>query len=97
MITEAEAENIAYRFINKPDGLWPNKPEMIITQREETEEAYIFYWTSSKYLKTNNIEDMLAGNGPIVVLKKNGNHDGAGSAPPIDKRIKETITRLNSN
>ncbi len=85
MITKEDAEKLLHEHINQVDPNWPDKPEMVITSSEEREVGWLIYWTSSTWLKTNNIKDAIAGNGPYLV-----SHDGElhsiGSAF-VDERI----------
>ena len=94
MLTEQQAREIAYTHINEPDPHWKEKPEMVITQIQVHELGWLFYWTSSRYLKTQNISDALAGNGPILVSRETGDFEGAGTAPPHEQRIGEAAERL---
>lgn len=95
MITSERAKEICYSEINRPDSYWPDKPEMVVTEVEELGSVWVVYYTSSAYLKSRNVSDALAGNGPYVVSKATGQFSVAGTAAPLDQRIQEAMSRLN--
>jgi hypothetical protein len=67
---------------------------MVITEVEDRPSVWVCFYTSSAYIKSKNISDALAGNGPIVVSKLTGRFVAAGSAAPIENRIQEAILAL---
>lgn len=94
MITKKQAQEIVHGFINESDPYWPDKPEMVITEVEDHPLGWLIYWTSSRFLKSNNISDALAGNGPILISRDTGDFETTGSAPPLAERVAEAETRL---
>lgn len=50
----------------------------------ELESAFIFFYESSIYLKSGDINDRLAGNSPILIEKETGAVHITGTAHPIE-------------
>ncbi len=51
--------------------------------------GWIFFWDSEKALATNDPQFLLAGNGPIVVLARDGSVHFLPSAHPVERWIAE--------
>ena len=51
--------------------------------------AWIFYYNSKKYLKTGDINDAVAGNGPVFVNKHTGEIKFCGSGISLEKLLLE--------
>jgi len=94
MINKEEAKAIAHAHINKYNSSWTDKPEMVITGIDQHSLGWLLSWTSSRYLETNNINDALTGNGPILVSELTGDFEEVGTAPPIEDRVEEASVRL---
>ncbi len=90
MIDPLEAKAIVYRRINEPDLSWPDKPEMIILDEHTVEKDYVgvFYWTSSPWHETGDIQFAIAGNGPMLVSRETGAIYHCGTAAPIENGLK---------
>jgi hypothetical protein len=95
-IRKEEARQIAYNFIDSsytvPDD------ELVIVDDETIEKDYGWYFfsTSRKFLETGNISNMVAGNGPILVEKRNGNLIQLGTAHPLEHYIERYESGLLS-
>jgi len=96
MIDENTAKEIVYAEINRPDGYWPDKPEMIILDEHTVEKDYgwVFYWTSRPWHETGDFQYAIAGNGPILISRADGALYQCGSAAPLEERIQEQEQRL---
>lgn len=53
----------------------------------EKEFGWVFFYNSNKYLANNNFSDMIVGNGPILVCKKDEQLHETGTAYPIEYYI----------
>lgn len=95
MITELQARQTVEALINQPDPYWPTKPKMVITETKERTKGWLYFWTSKKYLDSQDINDAIGGNGPILVSKTTGKAIEVGSAPPIEERIKEAEKEMD--
>ena len=56
--------------------------DLVLLEKETIEKSYgwVFFYQSSKYLRTRNDLDALFGNGPIVVTKKDARIIALGTA-----------------
>ncbi len=55
----------------------------------EKDSYYVFFYINKRYLDTNNISDMIAGNAPVIVDKKTGLKHTTGTAFDIEYYIKK--------
>jgi hypothetical protein len=64
---------------------------LVILDEETLQKDYgwIFFYTSHRYLETNLISHMLAGNGPIVVEKESGALTQLSTAMPLQESIRD--------
>ena len=71
-MTLIEAKTIALDFINA-SYINPND-ELVIIDAETIEREYGWYFfsCSKRFLETRNFSDLVLGNGPVLVEKKNG-------------------------
>ncbi len=93
-MNKKEATEKIYEYINRADLSWKDKPEMVITDTEEKENAWIFYYTSSKWLESNSISDAIAGNGPLVISKIDGQIFTIGTCHGMEERIQEVLKKI---
>ena len=62
---------------------------------EDFEDLFYFSYQSKEFLKTKNFEDMLIGQGPIFIIKKDGRIVDYGSVWGSKKARIDVITKLN--
>lgn len=70
----------------------PNDDDQCVVLEEETIEkewGWVFFYQSKKYIETGDIGEMLAGNAPYIVNKKNGQLHVTGTAEDIEYYISE--------
>lgn len=70
----------------------PNDDDQCVVLEEETivkEWGWVFFYQSKKYIETGDIGEMLAGNAPYIVNKKNGQLHVTGTAEDIEYYISE--------
>jgi hypothetical protein len=84
-ITE-EAATIAVR--NYLDGSYHAGDDVEITAAEWDEELILFCYQSKVFLKTQNISDMLLGNGPIMVDTSTGDVIELGTILPVEEYVR---------
>ena len=53
----------------------------------EKDFGWVFFYNSKKYLETKNFSDVIVGNAPILVSKKDGELYETGTAYPIEHYI----------
>ena len=86
MLTQAEAEQTALRFLSTsagPDGV----ERVILGEPVEAGANWVFYYQGRGYVERGDLDEMLVGNMPIVV-PKNGHPPYALSAlDDVDDQI----------
>lgn len=53
----------------------------------ETDSCWVFFYNSKEYLEKKNFSDMIVGNSPILIAKKDGALHETGTAYPIEHYI----------
>lgn len=53
----------------------------------EDDFGWLFFWQSRRYLETGNFSDILAGNAPLLVSRKDGTLHETGTAHPAEHYI----------
>lgn len=82
-IDRASAKAIALKYMNENFG---RDPELAIVDGEPSEitHAWVFFYNTRRYLETGEFSDALAGNGPILVNKRNGDVAAFGMAISLE-------------
>ena len=64
--------------------------ELVVLEEKTLEKEYgwIFFYNSRRFLKTGDVNDMLAGNAPIVVNKRTGKLTWLGTAEPVENYVR---------
>lgn len=78
------------RFLNSMSGAWLEEGDGYAVLDGETMEkpyGWIFFYQSRKYLETGDEGYMLAGNGPVAVLRDGSVHH-LGSGSPAGEAIR---------
>jgi hypothetical protein len=98
MLTREQAREQIEAKLNKPDPHWPDKPELIVDDEQtiEKEWGWVFFYNTSGYLKTGNVDEDLMGNAPYIVNKNTGEIIEAGTAYDIEYYIKEYESKLQT-
>jgi hypothetical protein len=85
MIDLTEARAIAAAYINegvkRPTGF---TPVIIDTATLDSDSCWVFYYDALEYQRSRDVADALAGNLPVVVLKKDGRVELASATESID-------------
>lgn len=91
MLTKEKAREIIEAKINEPDPYWPDKPVLIVDDEQtiDKEWGWVFFYNSSEYLKSGNMDDALMGNAPFIVNKHTGDIIETGTAYDIEHYIRE--------
>ena len=87
---QATASVEAYlKHISASSGL-----ELVMLEKETIEKSFgwICFYTSRRYLQTGDIGDALAGNGPILVDRRDGSLHVTGTAYPAEFYIENYET-----
>jgi hypothetical protein len=85
-----QAQSLVQAELDKNTHL--NDDDQCVILEEETIEkewGWVFFYQSKKYIESGDIEDMLAGNAPYIVNKRNGQLHETGTAEDIEHYIQE--------
>ncbi|WP_462264568.1 YrhB domain-containing protein [Mucilaginibacter sp.] len=55
----------------------------------DNDSYYVFFYVNERYLKTNDMSDLIVGNAPIIVDKETGSKYVTGTAFPIEHYMAE--------
>ena len=84
-MNKEEATEIAEKYVNQSS----ENCSLFYDSTIEFEYGYCFVWNSNKYIKSQNINDMLVGPAPFIVSKANGETFCLGSAYTMESLIEE--------
>jgi hypothetical protein len=90
MMNLEEAQSLVQAKLDK--NIDPNNDNRCVILEEETIErewGWVFFYQSKKYVTSGDVEDMLVGNAPYIVNKKNVQLLLTGTAYDIDHYINE--------
>ena len=88
-----EAEGIATRFLGQPEPDAGFQYVILDDYTIERARCFVFFYESSRYLKSEKFEDRLAGNSPILVEKETGKPHWLGTSRTVEYYIAEFETR----
>ena len=88
-MTLQEAKELIIKRINNPKFVILDENTIV------KDWGWIFFYQSSKFLKSENISDALAGNALFIVNKNTGEIIETGTAFPIDHYIQEYENNLS--
>ena len=96
MLTREKAKEIIESKLNQPDPYWPDKPKIVVIDEQtvEKEWGWVFFYNTTEYLKTEELDDALVGNAPYIVNKNTGEIIETGTAYDIEHYIKEYESKL---
>ena len=97
VITRAEAEQLVYQRINRPDPYWANKPEMIVVRVDEHELGWLVFYDSRPHQEAGDFRFAIAGNAPYLVSRHDGTMFATGTAGPFEERVHEAEHKLRSH
>lgn len=87
MINLETAKNIADQYINKLYQVEGDRLVIVDKETIEKEYGWIFFYDSLKHIETGDDIYMVAGNGPLIVEKKDGSIYTLPTAPPLEHWI----------
>jgi hypothetical protein len=94
-IEEAKARVV--RAINR--GYATQDDELVLLDDETITKDYgwVFFYQSRRFLVTGSLSDRLAGNGPVIVLRKDGSIHQLGGNEPIETMLESFERSLLSS
>jgi len=98
-INKNQAFQLINHIIKDIDVLDVEGDELIIIESETIEKdwGWVFFYSSKKWIETNDFEYAVAGNAPYFVLRDNGKILETGTAYPVDHYIKRFEATGNPN
>jgi len=89
MMTKQQAEEAVAAELRTKCQI-PNDSFVIIENLTiEKPFGWVFFYDSKKYLETGNVDDAIAGNGPVFVNKHDGSIEFCGSYKSVQEFISE--------
>ena len=88
-MTLQEAKELIIKRINNPKFVILDENTIV------KDWGWVFFYQSSKFLKSENISDALTGNALFIVNKNTGEIIETGTAFPIDHYIQEYENNLS--
>lgn len=84
MLSVLEAKKIALNYL--ADIEKEMEMPLLLAEDEvvESNMAYAFFYNSKNYIETGDFSSCLAGNGPIIVLRLNGEVMEGGTESPVE-------------
>lgn len=99
MVDIEEAKKIAMKRINSgfPADFFDSDDAAVIMDAYTITKPYgwVFSYSSKKFLETNNFSYHLIGNGPILVLKRDGSIVELGTAETIEVQLQELEKKMS--
>jgi len=92
MIVKNTAQRLVTEKINADYNIDDDELIIIDDLTIEKDYGWIFFYNSKRYLETEDISYLIAGNSPILVEKENGSLYELGTAFPVDEYIKQYET-----
>ena len=89
MIDKNAARKLVEDYINSSYQVEGDSLVILDEETLEKDYGWIFFYTSRRYLETNLISHMLAGNGPVIVEKENGALTQLSTALPLEESIRD--------
>lgn len=88
-ISRKQAAQMIHHIIKEVDAIERDDDELIIIESEtiEKEWGWVFFYSSKKWVETNDFQYAVAGNAPYIVLRHSGKILETGTAYPIDHYI----------
>lgn len=96
-INKKQASQMVNDIIKDCDILEGDELMIIESETIEKEWGWVFFYSSKKFIETNDFRYAVAGNAPYIVLRKNGRILDTGTAYSIDHYIKRFEETGNPN
>jgi len=89
MMTKSEAQEVVNAELRSRCQISGDSYVVVDDLTIETLLCWVFFYDSKRYLETGSINDALAGNGPVIVNKHDGNIEFYGSHKTVEEFISE--------
>jgi len=95
MISLEEARAVAVGYVRNVSSEVGTECVLVDSATQDTSSAFVFYYNTKAFLDTGNSRHALAGNGPLIVTKADGQLHACGSAERIEHYL-ENLSRYGS-
>lgn len=95
MISERGAHDIARSKISEMES--DAGVSLDVTEMREFAFGWVFFYTSKRFLESEDISDALAGNAPFVVQRETGNVHVFGTAHSFDHYLDEYVRNFGDH
>lgn len=95
-MTEREAHDVVRAYLNRLFELEEDRVVVLDSATVRKQYGWVFFYQSQRYVKSGNPSDMLAGNGPIVVLEADASIHELGTAYPFEMELRLFEERMKS-
>jgi hypothetical protein len=82
-----EARNLAEQYLTRLSLSPPLELAIADEFTRETDFGWIFFYDSKRHLETGDFGDAIAGNGPLIVDRRDGSVTSTATAFPIEVSI----------
>jgi hypothetical protein len=84
MITKAKAAQLAADHVKKLNAGCAEEFALAADRMIERDQCFVFFYNTKRFLETGDNRYRLAGNGPILVSKRDGYLHAYGSNRPVE-------------
>ncbi len=91
MIDKTKAKDIAQEELSRMSKKSLIELAIMDGQTIEFQYGWVFFYQSKKFLETNNMDCMVAGNAPFIIDKHDGSLHVTGTGLDIDFYIEEYV------
>jgi hypothetical protein len=87
VIDKARAEEIAEAWLHAPERR--GSPDLVLLRDLTWAKPYgwVFFYDSREHIETGSISSALAGNAPVLVLRRDGEVRVLGTARPVEEYL----------
>jgi hypothetical protein len=87
VISFEEARQRVSRYLGRPDPYQAEPIELVIVETMERPWGWVFFYDSEAHVRSGAFDDMIAGNGPILVERESGRLFLTGTAESTEHYI----------
>ncbi|HEY7386899.1 MAG TPA: YrhB domain-containing protein [Bryobacteraceae bacterium] len=85
--SKSEARRLAEEHLSTTPARPPTPVVVLDEHTIETDFGWVFFWTSKQYAETGDFRYALAGNGPLIVDRRDGSVHETSAAEPLEEII----------
>jgi hypothetical protein len=89
MLSKENAIDIAANYLKEISAKY--ELVLLLEETKEFELGWVFFYQSRKFIESGDCRDMLGGNAPIIVNKRDGSVHVAGTSHAVEKYIEDYL------